>query len=235
MTSFVDALYSRFADPKYSECNSCELFIIGSLSPGKSGKTFSSSISPSSSIRDICYAYSWYNLNGETTFAPSRCPLSSLHGMNFIVTCIPILWSVRTSLRVDWVSLKWKAQNWSRDLLTRLTLSHFHLLLTTNTFNCYIVRLWYLLQFHVEEIGLLRHYYDDLFIWFEEFFDLFIIETSELWCSYIMDKWSLLPFSPFQFWICKIAIRFPFSLFKSWFWNPTIPFYTIINDENVFW
>lgn len=38
MTSFVDALYSRFADPKYSECNSCELFIIGSLSPGKSGK-----------------------------------------------------------------------------------------------------------------------------------------------------------------------------------------------------
>ena len=38
MISFVDALFSRYADPKYSECNSCELFIIGSLSPGKSGK-----------------------------------------------------------------------------------------------------------------------------------------------------------------------------------------------------
>lgn len=39
MVSFVDALYSRFADPTYSECSeSCELFIIGSLSPGKSGK-----------------------------------------------------------------------------------------------------------------------------------------------------------------------------------------------------
>lgn len=44
MTSFVDALYSRFADPKYSECNSCELFIIGSLSPGKSGKNLFSLI-----------------------------------------------------------------------------------------------------------------------------------------------------------------------------------------------
>ena len=38
MVSFVDALYSRYADPTYAECNSCELFIIGSLSPGKSGE-----------------------------------------------------------------------------------------------------------------------------------------------------------------------------------------------------
>ena len=42
MVSFVDALFSRYADPKYMECNSCELFIIGSLSPGKSGERMSS-------------------------------------------------------------------------------------------------------------------------------------------------------------------------------------------------
>lgn len=39
MVSFVDALFTRYADVKYSECGSnCELFIIGSLSPGKSGQ-----------------------------------------------------------------------------------------------------------------------------------------------------------------------------------------------------
>jgi len=64
--SFVDALYSRYADPKYSEVQSCELFIIGSLSPGKSGNNLIlppglslngcaiSTAGSESKIRDIC-------------------------------------------------------------------------------------------------------------------------------------------------------------------------------------
>lgn len=79
MTSFVDALYSRFADPKYSECNSCELFIIGSLSPGKSGKLF---ISFFLSFIPLCYAYIW---NGKYKRKLSLVPDVHLHGKQFIL------------------------------------------------------------------------------------------------------------------------------------------------------
>lgn len=157
MTSFVDALYSRFADPKYSECNSCELFIIGSLSPGKSGKKIAFFVA-FLSVLFVMHIHVISELrNNFHSF-----PVSTFKARNAIYCVVTFQSKVYFKTWLSFLEIRLKSER--RDFLTRPTLSHFHLLHKSyqHTFNCWIVKtkIWYrkvviieffkyLLQLHV--------------------------------------------------------------------------------------